>query len=72
VYGPGSSADFLTEFKSNFRVNIVSDTDEEVVFDLVGVEAPVANTLRRILLAEVSCGTNGFVTTRHSRSVVLV
>lgn len=45
--------DFLSFFKSNFRIDIISDTDEELVFDMVGVDAPIANALRRILLAEV-------------------
>jgi DNA-directed RNA polymerases I and III subunit RPAC1 len=27
--------------------------DEEIIFDLIGVEPPLANALRRILLAEI-------------------
>lgn len=54
VYGPAcESADFLPAFKAGLRVNIISDEDDEVVFDLIGVEAPIANALRRILIAEV-------------------
>jgi len=34
-------------------VRIISDTGSEIVFDMVGCDAPVANALRRILLAEV-------------------
>ena len=35
-------------------IKILTMTDEEVIFDLVGVEAPIANALRRIMLAEVT------------------
>lgn len=45
--------DFLTYFRANFAINIISDSDEEIVFDMVGVDAPIANALRRILLSEV-------------------
>jgi len=36
------------------KIKIISKSEEEIVFDLIGVEAPIANALRRILLAEVS------------------
>lgn len=35
------------------KIKIISKSEEEIVFDLIGVEAPIANALRRILLAEV-------------------
>lgn len=44
---------FMQQFSKKLNMNIVKDTDEELVFDMVGVEAPIANALRRILLAEV-------------------
>lgn len=37
----------------NLKIKILSLTSEEIVFDLIGVDASVANALRRILLAEV-------------------
>ena len=43
----------VSAFKDNFRLNIVSKDDEEMVFDMVGVDTSIANALRRILLAEV-------------------
>ena len=46
-------ADFLSYWRRGFSVRVVSDTPEECVFELVGVDAPIANALRRILLAEV-------------------
>lgn len=46
-------ADFLPYFKSHFKIDVISESDEELVFDMVGVDAAFANALRRILLAEV-------------------
>lgn len=43
----------LDDFRENFRIEINEITANLLVFDLVGVDAPVANALRRILLAEV-------------------
>lgn len=36
-----------------FHVDIVSLNEEEMEFDMVGVDPAVANALRRILIAEV-------------------
>eukprot|EP01103_Thecamoeba_quadrilineata_P017732 TRINITY_DN6427_c0_g1_i1.p1 TRINITY_DN6427_c0_g1~~TRINITY_DN6427_c0_g1_i1.p1 ORF type:complete len:364 (-),score=55.74 TRINITY_DN6427_c0_g1_i1:18-1109(-) len=43
----------IEEFKRNFKINIISLDNEEMVFDLIGVDVPIANALRRILIAEV-------------------
>jgi len=43
----------LDDFKENFKIHLIRCNDEELVFDMVGVDAPVANALRRILIAEV-------------------
>jgi len=48
-----TGVDFVQHFKDNFAITIVSDNDEEIVFDMVGIDAPIANALRRILLVEV-------------------
>lgn len=45
--------DFLTQLRSKLQVNVIEEDDEKLVFDLIGVQAPIANALRRILLAEV-------------------
>ena len=37
----------------NFRIDIVSLTENEIEFDMVGIDASIANAFRRILLAEV-------------------
>lgn len=48
-----SSYSFLEQFKRQIKVKIQSLSDDEIVFDLIGVDAAIANALRRILLAEV-------------------
>ncbi|ETK93167.1 hypothetical protein F441_02019 [Phytophthora nicotianae CJ01A1] len=48
-----SSYSFVEQSKRQVKVKIQSLTDEEIVFDLIGVDAAIANALRRILLAEV-------------------
>ena len=47
------SVDFLGSFKEKIHIDIISKNQEEIVFDLIGVDASVANALRRILLAEI-------------------
>ena len=55
---------FLDNFDENVKVNVlsqvplsppllISQSDEQVVFELVGVDASVANAIRRVLIAEV-------------------
>jgi DNA-directed RNA polymerase I and III subunit RPAC1 len=48
-----SSSKFIENLRKQVQVNIQSLTDEEIVFDMIGVDASMANALRRILLAEV-------------------
>lgn len=43
----------LDRFKENFKLDVKSKTDEKIVFHMSGVDAPIANALRRILIAEV-------------------
>ena len=47
--------DYLTldSFKRDLSIDIIRLSDDCVIFDLIGVEAPIANALRRILLSEV-------------------
>lgn len=44
---------FIENLNKKLRINIISLTEDTIVFDLIGVDASVANALRRILLAEV-------------------
>eukprot|EP00039_Didymoeca_costata_P026663 m.16342 g.16342 ORF g.16342 m.16342 type:complete len:347 (+) comp5670_c0_seq2:184-1224(+) len=43
----------LEKFKKKMKLDIVSMSQDEMEFDLVGVDASYANALRRILIAEV-------------------
>ena len=43
----------LNAFRANFRIDIISCTAEELVADVVGIDAALANALRRILIAEL-------------------
>jgi hypothetical protein len=43
----------MEEFCKNLRVDIVSLNEEDIEFDLVGIDAAIANAFRRILIAEV-------------------
>ena len=48
-----ASGSFVADFKENFRMKVLKDEDDELVMDLIGIDAPIANALRRILLSEV-------------------
>ena len=41
------------KFKSNFRIDVNEMKNDEMQFDMVGIDASIANAFRRILLAEV-------------------
>ena len=55
------SKDFALQFKKNFKCNVLEQrnvntkykSEDVLVFELVGIDAAVANALRRILLSEV-------------------
>lgn len=41
------------QFQNSFRVEIMSLTEEAMEFDMVGIDAAIANAFRRILIAEL-------------------
>ena len=43
----------MVSFKKVFRMNLVSLRDNELEFDMIGVDASIANALRRIMISEV-------------------
>jgi len=43
----------MEKFKRNLKIKIIELTHDTIVFDLIGVGAPIANALRRILLSDV-------------------
>jgi DNA-directed RNA polymerase I and III subunit RPAC1 len=44
----------MKHFMKNLDINVLSSSDEEIVFDMAGIEAPLANALRRIMISEVA------------------
>lgn len=48
------SLNFIENLKNQMKMNIISLSDEEIIFDLIGIDASIANALRRIFLAEVN------------------
>ncbi|RRT65113.1 hypothetical protein B296_00028267 [Ensete ventricosum] len=43
----------VDSFCKNFKVKVVRLTKEEIEFDMIGIDASLANAFRRILIAEV-------------------
>mmetsp|Transcript_4323 Transcript_4323/g.13060 ORF Transcript_4323/g.13060 Transcript_4323/m.13060 type:complete len:378 (-) Transcript_4323:2265-3398(-) len=43
----------VESFREKLQIRVLSRTRERLVFEMVGIDAPIANTLRRILLSEV-------------------
>jgi len=43
----------IHNFKENFKIKIISQSEDELVFDMIGIDASIANAFRRILIAEV-------------------
>ena len=44
----------LDRFREQFRVEVKSISGNDMVFDMIGIDAALANAFRRILIAEVS------------------
>lgn len=51
--GDTENAFNLERFKEGFRVEVKAKTEDEIQFDMIGVDASIANTVRRVLIAEV-------------------
>ncbi|KAL9650289.1 hypothetical protein ABK040_014943 [Willaertia magna] len=41
------------KFKKNFKVNILSKNESDMVFEMTGIDAPLANAFRRIMLSDI-------------------
>lgn len=41
------------KFSSNFKIEIIRLTEDEIEFDMIGIDPSLANAFRRILIAEV-------------------
>lgn len=51
--GGPDNAFSVDAFVKGLSITIQSKTEEEIIFDIVGIDAPIANALRRILIAEI-------------------
>ncbi len=52
------NGNFLQNMLDNMEINIISMDKECLEFEMIGVDASIANALRRIMLAEVCLLTN--------------
>jgi DNA-directed RNA polymerase I and III subunit RPAC1 len=43
----------LEEFKKNFKIKIISMDESDMVFEMIGIDAAIANVFRRIMISEV-------------------
>lgn len=43
----------LENFIKNFKIDVIRLREDEMEFDLIGIDAAIANAFRRILIAEV-------------------
>lgn len=50
---PKDGKEYLDRFRKRFRINIIENKGDNLVFELIGCDASFANALRRILLSEV-------------------
>lgn len=50
---PNKTGNFLKDLENDLKIQIIYLDKETIVFDLIGVDTSIANSLRRILLAEV-------------------
>ncbi|CAJ1380124.1 unnamed protein product [Effrenium voratum] len=57
-------------FKKGFKIQIHTLTDEHMVFDMIGIDPPLANAFRRILIAEVPTVAISRVTIYQNTSVI--
>jgi len=67
--GLDNSWDFAA-FKKGFKIEITKLTDEIVEFDMLGIDPPLANAFRRILIAEVPTVAISRVTMYQNTGVI--
>lgn len=57
-------------FKKGFKIDIKELSDEQVVFDMIGIDPPLVNAFRRILIAEVPTIAITLVVVLQNTSVI--
>lgn len=60
----------LAAFKRGFSIEITEMSDERIEFDMVGIDPPLANAFRRLLIAEVPTVAIGSVTMYQNTGVI--
>lgn len=60
----------LADFKRGFSIEITKMSDEVVEFDMIGIDPPLANAFRRILIAEVATVAISRVTMMQNTGVL--
>jgi hypothetical protein len=60
----------LKYFAQNVDISILSLTNDEMIFDLKGAEPPLANALRRIMIAEIPTVAIEKVTMWQNTSII--
>ena len=60
----------MNSFRDNLDINIISLDDEEAIFDVTGVDPPLANALRRILISEIPTMAIELVNVYQNTSVI--
>ena len=60
----------LKSFIENLQIHIIQSTPEELVVDIIGIDAPLANALRRIMISEVPTMAIEKVTIYQNTSII--
>jgi len=60
----------LKSFIEGLQIKIISLNSEELVVDIIGIDAPLANALRRIMIAEVPTMAIEKVTIYQNTSII--
>ncbi|CAH2047775.1 unnamed protein product [Thlaspi arvense] len=61
----------LDNFNENFKVDVISCTETDMEFDMIGIDAAFANAFRRILIAEVPTMAIEKVLIAYNTSVII-
>ena len=69
-YGNESKQFSLNSFRDDLDINIISLDDEEAIFDVTGIDPPLANSLRRILISEIPTMAIEIVNVYQNTSVI--
>ncbi|KAK9468872.1 DNA-directed RNA polymerase [Lipomyces arxii] len=70
-YYPGEDHSWnFDKFKKNFKIAIKSLNDTESTFDLIGVDASIANAFRRIMIAEIPTLAVEYVYIENNTSII--